>query len=117
MDMIKFRCSCCGVGANKMQPEFIKRFEILENKWGKPLNISSGYRCPKHNKEVGGVDNSAHVRGYAADIVFDNSTQIYKFVQQAISIFNRIGISSKGKSHFVHLDSCPSSPAFVLWTY
>lgn len=36
---------------------------------GAPLHIDSGYRCPALNKAVGGVPNSAHVDGYAADFV------------------------------------------------
>lgn len=30
--------------------------------------VNSGYRCPKHNAEVGGVENSPHTLGMAADI-------------------------------------------------
>jgi zinc D-Ala-D-Ala carboxypeptidase len=36
---------------------------------GAPLHIDSGYRCPALNKAVGGVANSAHLDGYAADFV------------------------------------------------
>jgi len=36
---------------------------------GAPLHIDSGYRCPALNKAVGGVPDSAHVQGYAADFV------------------------------------------------
>jgi zinc D-Ala-D-Ala carboxypeptidase len=32
-----------------------------------PVLISSGYRCPELNEEVGGSDTSAHMSGYAAD--------------------------------------------------
>lgn len=34
-----------------------------------PLHINSGYRCPALNKVIGGVPNSAHQTGYAADFV------------------------------------------------
>ena len=34
----------------------------------KPIHINSGYRCPALNKAVGGVRNSAHLTGFAADI-------------------------------------------------
>jgi len=36
---------------------------------GAPMNISSGYRCPALNRAVGGVPDSAHIDGYAADFV------------------------------------------------
>ena len=35
---------------------------------GKPIYVNSGYRCPRHNAAVGGVPNSQHMRGEAADI-------------------------------------------------
>lgn len=39
----------------------------LRNEFG-PIRISSGYRCPRLNEAVGGVGNSQHQRGEAADI-------------------------------------------------
>lgn len=36
--------------------------------WGKPIRVNSGYRCPKLNKAVGGVSNSQHMKGEAADL-------------------------------------------------
>ena len=35
---------------------------------GAPIHINSGYRCPELNEAVGGVKNSQHGRGEAADI-------------------------------------------------
>ena len=40
----------------------------LRESWGGPICVSSGYRCPMLNKEVGGVEGSYHTRGMAADI-------------------------------------------------
>ena len=40
----------------------------LREKYGKPIVVSSGYRCPKLNKAVGGVARSQHTKGEAADI-------------------------------------------------
>ena len=34
---------------------------------GKPIYVNSGYRCKKLNEMVGGVNNSMHTRGLAAD--------------------------------------------------
>ena len=46
-------------------------FEVLQplrDYVGAPVVINSGYRCPKLNEAVGGVKNSQHCRGEAADI-------------------------------------------------
>ena len=42
--------------------------EPLREFTGQPILISSGYRCPALNKAVGGVKNSQHMTGEAADI-------------------------------------------------
>lgn len=46
----------------------------LRDHYGHPVKISSGYRCPKLNKAVGGVTNSQHMRGQAADIKIQGVT-------------------------------------------
>ena len=38
------------------------------------ITINSAYRCPSHNKSIGGVSNSQHILGKAADIVINNIT-------------------------------------------
>ena len=40
----------------------------LRRLYGKPIIITSGYRCPALNNRVGGVTNSWHTQGNAADI-------------------------------------------------
>ena len=40
----------------------------LREAWGKPIIVTSGYRCPKLNKAVGGAASSQHMLGQAADI-------------------------------------------------
>lgn len=40
----------------------------LRTKWGMPIIVTSGYRCPKLNAAVGGAANSQHKKGMAADI-------------------------------------------------
>jgi uncharacterized protein YcbK (DUF882 family) len=48
----------------------------------KPIKINSSYRCKTHNKSIGGVSNSQHILGKAADIqVTDISpSEIYKTI-------------------------------------
>lgn len=40
----------------------------LRQAYGKPIVVTSGYRCAKLNKAVGGATSSQHVKGEAADI-------------------------------------------------
>ena len=42
--------------------------EPLRNIYGKPMQISSGYRSPALNKAVGGASTSQHCKGMAADL-------------------------------------------------
>ena len=42
--------------------------EPLRVAMGEPIPISSGYRCPRLNEAVGGVRNSQHMTGQAADL-------------------------------------------------
>ncbi len=66
-DTREFTCKCCGEGG--AHPELIKKLELLRLVLGdKPIIITSGYRCKKHNKHVGGVANSYHLLGMATDI-------------------------------------------------
>jgi len=45
-----------------------KVLDPLREAYGKPIIVTSGYRCPKLNAAVGGSASSQHVQGEAADI-------------------------------------------------
>lgn len=62
-----------------------KILQPLRDKLGKPITISSGYRCSELNKLVGGVETSQHRKGQAADIYVNGLTpyEIAKAVQDA----------------------------------
>jgi len=46
--------------------EFI--LDPLRERYGKPIHVNSGYRCPALNKAVNGSKTSHHMTGLAADI-------------------------------------------------
>ena len=73
----EFVCKCCG-----QLPPFAKEnvealvdnvLDPAREKFGGPIIVNSGYRCPKHNKAVGGVTGSQHLLGQAADVRFQGS--------------------------------------------
>ena len=43
------------------------KLELVRQALGKPIVITSGYRCPALNARVGGVSTSAHTKGLAVD--------------------------------------------------
>lgn len=58
----------------------------LREKYGKPIIVNSGYRCPKLNKCVGGVSTSQHVKGQAADITGKSAIENKKLFNLIIDL-------------------------------
>lgn len=58
----------------------------LREAWGRPITVTSGYRCPRLNKAVGGVASSQHTKGEAADITTGNEIDNAKLFQLAIKL-------------------------------
>ena len=99
---------------NNMHPDFLALLDRIREDAGIPFRINSGYRTTEHNREVGGKDNSAHVKGFAVDIFAMTSRDKFIIVSTAMRHgVTRIGI---GKT-FVHIDTDPSLPKSVIWTY
>lgn len=63
----EFTCKC-GCGLNNMNLKVVKIADEVRKRFGKPAIVTSGSRCEKHNKEVGGVANSRHLQGKAIDM-------------------------------------------------
>ena len=70
----EFRCPCCGV--SKVNGKLLYALELLRIELGcKKIHINSGYRCPSHNRKVGGAKRSKHMYGLAADVHVDGVSQ------------------------------------------
>lgn len=67
----EFTCKC-GCGLNNIQLEVVKIADEVREHFGSPAIVTSGTRCEKHNKEVGGVSNSRHLKGKAIDMYVQN---------------------------------------------
>ena len=108
----EFNCHCCG--QNKMDNEFLNRIDSARDLAGVPFKINSGYRCKKHNKEIGSNQTSSHVKGLAADIGINTSSQRFAILTALIEVgFKRIGIART----FIHVDLDKNKTQKVLWTY
>jgi len=69
----EFKCKCgkCNGYGKGIATTLVQTLQELRNKHKKPINITSGYRCEKHNKEVGGSTGSKHMQGLAADFYME----------------------------------------------
>ena len=59
------------------------QLQVLRDFFNATITINSGYRSPAHNKKIGGVSNSKHTIGKAADIVVDGYTtdEVYDAIE------------------------------------
>lgn len=100
----EFACRCCG--ETKPNSELMAVLQMVRIHFNKPVIITSSYRCPKHNKAVGGADKSKHLEGIAADIQVKeiDPSEVHHFL---CSIFpNHYGIGSYNT--FTHIDVRPT---------
>ena len=105
--MDRLACHCCGVDLTVTALRIALR--DLEAEVGE-LQITSGYRCPKHNRDVGGAADSRHIVGDAIDSMCVPERQ-----EVLISIAKKHGFHGIGRGrNFVYLDM-RSTP--TEWTY
>jgi uncharacterized protein YcbK (DUF882 family) len=115
----EFACKHCG--HNQIDADFVTRLDNLRHEYGKPMVISSGYRCPEHNAAVSSTGRDGpHVSGKAADIAVSGA-DARRLLGLAIALgFSGIGVQQKGSGRFLHLDDLDDSsnrPRPWLWSY
>lgn len=95
---------CCN--ETEVDLDLIEILQKIRDHFGKSVHISSGYRCPKHNKNVGGATGSRHGKGMAADIYIDDiePAEVAKYAE-SIDV-KGIGLYETDEDgHFVHVDT------------
>jgi uncharacterized protein YcbK (DUF882 family) len=111
----EFECSHCG--AVEMQSGFLEKLQALRTSYGKPMRITSGYRCPNHPIEAKKPTPGVHSTGRAADVAV-RGMEAYRLVQLAFEHgFTGIGVQQKGDGRFIHLDDSPTESRPMIWSY
>lgn len=92
-------------------PDFLDHLEALRAEVDRPLRITSGRRCHRHNMAVGGASRSQHMLRIAADISLANHSRV-ALARAAVKVgFTGVGF---GRT-FLHLDLRAGRP--VSWNY
>lgn len=95
----EFFCKCGSCNNQLVNVDHVKKLQLLRDLIEEPIKITSGYRCPEHNKSVGGSSNSQHTLGNATDIQVNNLD--IEVLANICEVFDGLGRYDT----FTHIDS------------
>jgi hypothetical protein len=114
------RCGHCDSDGSEMDPVFMALLQRLRQVYGKPLVLSSAYRCPEHPEERYKAVPGEHTQGLAVDVRCSGQDAL-RILHMALNLgFVRIGINQKGPARFLHLGLAPQDgrlPSPTIWSY
>jgi uncharacterized protein YcbK (DUF882 family) len=111
----EFKCSHCG--DNEIKEELLDKLQALRSRYGKPMRITSGYRCPRHPIEAAKSAPGPHSSGLACDVGVEGA-DAHKLLGLALDAgFRGIGVQQKGTGRFLHLDLVSSPNRPTVWSY
>lgn len=96
--------NCCS--ETLVDEKLVEYLQAIRDHFNKPITITSAYRCPVHNRNIGGATGSYHTKGQAADIVVQgvSSREVAKYAE-SIGILG-IGLYETSKDgYFTHIDT------------
>lgn len=77
---------------DSIQALVVNVLQPLRTALGVEMHINSGYRCPELNEAVGGVPNSQHLKGEAADVATPTPLRLARKAVEMGLPFDQIGI-------------------------
>ena len=103
----EFACKCgkyCNGYPAEIDMKMVKISDAIRERIRKPISVNSGLRCKTHNANVGGVSNSQHLYGTAADLgcpIGCTPSQMASIAEEIMGNTGGIGIYSWG----IHIDT------------
>lgn len=100
----------------KLQDLITNCLNPIRRLYGRPIIVSSGYRSPQLNAAVGGVANSQHTTGEAADLVPASGGSLAGIFRAAVQWgnYDQLIIEQKGNSKWVHVSYGPRNRRKIL---
>ena len=105
LDVNVGKCDGFGKGIAK---SLVITLNFLRSHYGKAINVNSGYRCPAHDKAVGGTGTGNHTRGLATDFWFSglNKANVLDYLLK--TPYYRYAYSNEENMKYgVHIDTLP----------
>nr|DAH48539.1 MAG TPA: peptidase [Caudoviricetes sp.] len=90
-------------GEQQVRSELLFLLNRIRTAWGRPIIVNSAYRSPEHNRAVGGVENSYHVQGLAADIRPEHQEDLPELQDLCLDLNADGGVGLYDS--FVHVDA------------
>ena len=87
-----------------------KALEEVRSILGKPLLITSGFRCLSLNRAIGSKDGSMHTQGLAADFIcpqYGNTYEVFQALRKSSLVYDQLILESLGGKDWVHLGLKP----------
>ena len=110
----EMRCKC-DCGRADMDPAFMAALQRVREAYGRPMRVTSGFRCKDYDKRVGGA--GVHPTGQAADIAVSGE-DAHALLTVAIGM-RGIGLKQHGPhvSRFLHMDMTDGPMRPRIWSY
>jgi uncharacterized protein YcbK (DUF882 family) len=120
--LAEFQCQCkekCpGKVPNlRLNNALLETLNRVRERFAKPIIVTSGFRCKKHNNAIGGAVASQHLLGTAADIRpasgdTEDLQELFEICKEEAGV---VGLGDGRKKGFIHVDVRPGQRK--EWTY
>ena len=113
----------CPCGQMEMDPDFMGRLEALRTAFGKPMRITSAYRCPSHNAQASSTGfTGPHTTGLAVDVSVSGQDAHELLTLVLHHGFSGVGVSQRGphNKRFIHIDAIDNGSGRIrptVWSY
>ena len=99
---------------SEMSLVLLGMLDAARKHYGKAIKVNSGFRTESHNKKIGGVKNSSHLKGLAVDIHIGGSDDRFALYEALRKVgFKRLGVAKT----FIHADIDANKSPNVMWVY